>query len=316
MISLAIATAGLSVPACAQQDYPSKPVRLIVGFGAGGAADIIARLMAQKMGESLGQQVVVENRPGAGSNIAFDHVAKSEPDGYTLVLATPGFTINPSLYAKTPFRLEDFAPVAQVASTPLIFIVPAASPASSVQDFIKVAQGAAQPLNYASAGIGSSTHLASELFVAMAKVKLTHVPYKGGPAAFTDLMNNQVNLIISSMPESLSYIKSGKVKPLAVTAATRAPALPELPTMAEAGLPDYAVTTWYGIVAPAKTPRDVVAKLHGSIQKSLAAQDTRERFAGLGFDAVNSSPESFTAFTRAEFNRWAQVIRDSGIKAD
>jgi tripartite-type tricarboxylate transporter receptor subunit TctC len=314
--AVVLIAASLCSPAWAQQDYPTKPIKLVVGFGAGGAADIIARLLGQKMSEALGQPVVIENRPGAGSNIAFDFVAKAEPDGYTLALATPGYVTNPNLYGKTPYRLDDFAPIAQVASTPLVFMVPATSPAKSVQEFIKVAQTTTQHYNYASAGIGSSTHLASELFVAMAKVKLTHVPYKGGPAAFSDLMNGQVNMIISSMPESLSYIKSGKVKPLAVTGATRAPALPDLPTMAESGMSDFVITTWYGILAPAKTPKEVIGKLHSAIQKSLSARDTAERFAALGFDIVNSSPEGFTTFTRAEFNRWAQVIKVSGIKAE
>ncbi len=307
---------GVIGAAVAQQDYPNRPIRFVVGFGAGGTSDILARVMAQKLGESIGQQIVVENRAGAGGNIALGMVSKAAPDGYTLFLASPAYVINPSLYAKVPYRVENFAPLSLVVSTDMVLIVAPSLPARTVQEFIQMARAKPGYYNFASAGSGTSSHLASELFVSMAGLKLTHIPYKEGPAAFNDLMGSHVHMMTYSLPSAVPHIKTGRIRALAVASLTRSNALPEVPTVNESGVPGYTVTNWFGILVPAATPKAIIMRLGSALHRGLAMPDARDRFNAHGADLINSSPESFAAFIRDEHDKWDKVIKTAGIKAE
>lgn len=308
--------AGIARPVAAQQDYPVKPIRLIIGFAAGGTTDIVGRLIAQRIGDVVGQQVVVENRPGAAANIAMEIAAKAVPDGYALYLASPATVINPSLYSRVPYRVEDFAPVSLNVTTPMVLIVPNAFPAKSVQEFIQIVRSKPDHYNFGTAGAGSSSHLAAELFLSMTNTRLTHVPYKTGPAVLTDLMAGQLAMITYPVPEVVSYIKAGKMRALGVSAMKRSAVLPEVPTVHEAGVAGYSVMNWFGVTTPAKTPKEIIAKLNSAIQRGFATPQSRERITELGLDLVNSSPDDFGTFIREEYEKWRQVIRSRGIKAD
>jgi len=300
------------------QTYPAKPIRLVVPFPPGGATDILARDVAQKLTEAWGQQVIVDNRPGAGGNIGSELVAKSAPDGYTLEMGTVGtHAINASLYAKMPYdHVKDFAPVILVAGVPNVLVVNPAVPANSVAELIEYAKANPGKLNFASSGNGTSIHLSGELFKVMAGVQMTHVPYKGSAPALQDLLGGQVQLMFDNLPPSLPQIKAGKLRALAVTSVARAPALPDVPTMAEAGLPGYEASSWFGVLAPAGTPPAIVAKLNSEIAKWLATPEAKEKLSKQGANAAGGTPEDFAKHIAAETTKWAKVVKDSGAKID
>ncbi|MGZ5094330.1 MAG: tripartite tricarboxylate transporter substrate binding protein [Burkholderiales bacterium] len=297
--------------------YPVKPVRLVIGFAPGGGADILARTIAPKLGEVLGQQIVVDNRPGAAGNIGVELVVKSPPDGYTLLMGVPGLVINPSLYAKLPYELaRDVAPISLLGAVPNLLVVHPSVPASSVRQLVQLAKDNPGKLNFASSGAGTSLHLAAELFKVMAGVDIVHVAYKGGAPAVADLMGGHVDLMFDVLPSSMPHVKAGKLKALGVTSERRTPLLPDIPTVSESGLPGYRAITWNGILAPAATPRDVINKLNGAIVQVLRTPDMKERFAAIGTEPIVSTPDEFAAFLRAEAVKWAGVIKSAGIKVE
>jgi len=299
------------------QDYPSRPVRIVVPFAAGGPNDIIARLVGQKLAEALGQQVVVDNRPGAGGNIGTDAVAKAAPDGYTLLSAGPGSLIMNPLMAKVPYdTARDFAPVSLMASAPNVLVVHPSVPAATVRELIALARAQPGRLNYASGGTGSSAHLAPALFAAMAGIDLTHVPYKGTGPGLNDLLGGQVQLAIFGIPPLLPHIKSGRLRALAVTGKRRSSELPDVPTVDEAGVPGYEVSPWYGLLAPAGTPPPIVARLASEVTKIVRAADMREKLAAQGAEPGGGTPEEYAAVIRSETVLWTRVIREAGIKSE
>ena len=302
----------------AQPAYPTKAIRMVVPFPPGGTTDILARVAAQKITEATGQQVIVDNRPGAGGNIGTEVVAKAAPDGY-LLLADPGstLTVNPSLFSKLPFDpLKDFAPVTIIAAVPNLLVVHPSLPVRSVKELIALAKSRPGQLNYASTGAGQSTHLSMELFKLSAGVEMTHIPYKGSSPALFDLLAGQVPLMFDNMPSSLPYVQAGRLRALAVSTLKRAPALPSLATVAESGLPGFEVSVWFGVLAPAGTPREIVTRLNAIIVKALASPDTRERLAGQGAEPIGNTPEEFTAQMQRDLVKWAKVVKGAGIKLD
>jgi len=314
-----IAGIALAAPSAAQAPaYPTKPVRMVVPFPPGGATDLIARDVAQKLSEVWGQSVVVDNRPGAGGNIGTELVAHAAPDGYTLEMGTVGtHAINASLYAKIPFdHVKDFAPVVLVAGVPNVLEVNPALPINSVQELIAYAKANPGKLNFASSGSGTSIHLSGELFKVMAGVEMTHVPYKGSSPALQDLIGGRVQLMFDNLPPSLPQIKAGKLRALAVTSATRAPALPDVPTIAESGLPGFEASSWFGILVPAGTPPAIIAKINGEVVKWLASPEGKEKLAAIGANAAGGTPEDFARHIQAETAKWAKVVKASGAKVD
>jgi tripartite-type tricarboxylate transporter receptor subunit TctC len=299
-------------------NYPTKPVRLVVPFPAGGTTDILARAVAQKLSEAWGQQVIVDNRPGAGGNIGSDLVAKSKPDGYTLLMGTVGtHAINPSLYKNMPYdHVKDFVPVILVAGVPNVLVVNPSLPVHSVPELIAYAKANPGKLNFASSGNGTSIHLSGELFKAMTGVEMTHVPYKGSAPALTDLIGGQVQLMFDNLPSSLPFIKAGKLRALAVTSGARAAALPDRPTLAESGLPGFEASSWFGVLAPTGTPRDIVAKLNGAIAGWLASPEAKEKLLAQGAIAAGGTPEDFARHIGAETSKWAKVVKASGAHID
>jgi tripartite-type tricarboxylate transporter receptor subunit TctC len=312
---LAIAAPPVATPAVAQP-YPAKPITIVHGFGAGGGADILLRTVTPTIAERLGQPVVIDYKVGAGGNIAFTHVARAAPDGYTLLMATPGLITNPFVYADAKYDpLRDFTPVGPIGSVPQVLVVNPAMTVRSVADLIALAKAKPGTLNYSSSGVGTSLHLTGELFRFAAAIDIVHVPYKGAMQAEADIVSGQVQMMFNVLPSALPLIKSGQLRPLAVTSATRAATLPDTPTMIEAGLPGFTALTWNGIVAPAGTPAPIVARLNAAITAALDTPDVRERLAGMGQDAWSSTPEQFAAFLRAEQTKWATVIKTAGIHA-
>ena len=297
--------------------YPAKPIRVIAGFPPGSGADITARVIGAKLGDALGQQVVVDNRPGAGSNIAAEIAAKSPADGYTLFIGTVANTINATLYSKLPFDFaRDFAPVALATAAPNVLVVHPSVPAKSVKELVALAKSRPGQLNFASAGTGTAPHLSGELFNAMAGVKMTHVPYKGSPPAVLDLVAGSVDVMFSPASTVLPHVKSGRLRALAVTTAARLSSLPEQPTVAESGLKGYETVTWFGFVAPAKTAPAIVTRLNAEIVKALSLPDVRNQFEIQGIATIGGTPERFGDYIREEIAKWAKVIRLSGAKAD
>src|SRR5467141_3678641 len=299
----ACALAAAAVAANVHADaYPARPIRMIVAFPPGGGTDIVGRMLAQKLGETLGQNVIVENHGGAGGNIGTELAARAAPDGYTLLMGNVApNAINVSLFKGLPFDpVADFAPVSLVASTPNILVVHPSTPARTVKEVIALAKAKPGTLNFASAGVGSSSHLAGELFRILAGADIVHVPYKGAGPAMVDVLSGQVQLYFATMPAAMPHVKSGKLVPVAVTSARRSQALPDLPTIAESGVPGYEASTWYGVLAPAHTPSAVVARLHGNIVKVLADAALHARLADQGFDPVGNSPEEFGAYIKSE----------------
>jgi tripartite-type tricarboxylate transporter receptor subunit TctC len=305
--------------AASAQSYPSRPIRLVVPYPPGGPLDIMARAIGQKLAEAWSQPVVVDNRAGAGGNIGADLVAKSTADGYTLLMgAVATHAINPTLYAKVPYDpVKDFAPVALVAQVPNILVVNPAVPVRSVRELIEFARARPGYLNFGSGSTGSTGHLAGELFNTMAGVKMVHIPYKGGAPAMADLLAGQVQLMFDNLANALPNVKAGRLRALAVTTLARSPAMPELPTIAESGLPGFDLTTWFGVMAPAGTPPEILAKLNAEIVRALNAKDMRERLEKMGAEPPpNNTPERFAAFIGTEAAKYAKVVRDSGAKAE
>jgi tripartite-type tricarboxylate transporter receptor subunit TctC len=316
------ACAALGAPALAQT-YPTKPVRIVVPFPAGGTTDIVARLVGVELQKMWGQPVIVENRAGAGGAIGTEAVAKSPPDGYTLLMGTVGTqAINLPLYTQGGGKLgyhplNDFAPITNVAAVPNVMVVPAALPVASVREFIDYARRNPGKLNMASSGNGTSIHLTGELFKSLTGTFMVHLPYRGSAPAVQDLIAGNTQVMFDNLTSSLPHIRSGRLKALAVTSRTRSPALPDVPTMEEAaGLKGFEATAWFGLLAPAGTPREIVDKIHRDVAKILAAPDMRERFAGQGALPVGDTPEQFAAYIRSEIDKWTKVVKFSGAKVD
>jgi tripartite-type tricarboxylate transporter receptor subunit TctC len=313
MAALALVAGGNA----AAQTYPTKPITLVVPFSPGGAADIMSRLLAERLNRRLGQPVLVDNKPGAGTMIASEYVAKAAPDGYTLLLAASSLGIAPSLYSKVNYDpIKDFAPVSQVASVVHVLVVHPSIPAKNVGELVSWLKANPNKANYGSVGAGTSTHLEAELFNSVAGVKMQHIPYKGSAPALTDMIGGQLQVMFDAYASSGPFIKDGKVRLLAVTTAQRSQSLPDTPTVAESGLPGYEAMPWLGVVAPAKTPPAVVKRLHDELQEVLKEPEVKEKFRSLGLDIIGNTPEEFSAFLRKDIVKWAKVVKDSGAKAD
>lgn len=296
--------------------YPDRPVRIVHGFAPGGGADLMLRAIQPKASELLGQQIVIDYRPGAGGNIAMEAVSRAAPDGYTLLLGTPGLAINPALYKTLSFDpIKDFAPIALVGVVQNVLVVNPAVPASNLQDLIALLHKRPGKLNFASSGYGTSLHLAGELFKLSTHTDMVHVSYKGGAQAINDVLAGQVELMFNVLPASLPFIHDGRLRALAVTGATRAPSLPAVPTMIEAGLPGYTATTWNGILAPVNTPRAIVNRLNSVFVEAVHSKEVLEAFAKLGQDPLTSTPEEFSSFLKAESRKWSEVIERAHIRA-
>jgi tripartite-type tricarboxylate transporter receptor subunit TctC len=301
----------------AAADYPSKPIKWVVPFPPGGAMDVIARTLGEKLAQSMKQPVIVENRAGAGGSIGSGVVAKSEPDGHTLMIVSIGHAVNPSLYRKLPYdALKDFEPVSLVGIVPNILVVNPSVKAHSVNDLVVLAKAEPGKLSYASAGNGTTVHLAAELFASMTGIDIMHVPYKGSSPAVTDLIGGQVNMMFDSVSSAKPFIESGKLRALAVTTTKRSSLFPNVPTMAEAGLKGYELSGWYAVFVPAKTPKPIVDRLNSELLKALKQPDVRQRFASIGAEVVGSSPDELAKYVKSETIRWAKVVRDRNITSD
>ena len=310
--------AGAASTAWPQAGYPNRPVKIIVAFPPGQATDQTARALAQKMSESLGQQFFIENRPGAASIIGSEAAAKAPNDGYTLFMGSSGsLAVNPGMYAKLPYdAVRDFAPIAQAMKVPFFIVVRNDFPANTVKDLVAYLKANPERVNYGSAGSGASNHLSTELFKSVAGVSMIHVPYKGSPPAVTDLLGGQIGLMFETGPLVLPHVKSGRLKFIAVGSTQRSSALPELPTIAESGYPGFETVGWAGLLAPAGTPRDIIAKLNAEAVRILAQAELKERFVAMGAELVSSTPEEFGAYIKSETAKWGKVIRDSGARAE
>jgi len=298
----------------AAQTYPAKPVRLLSGFPAGGANDYHARVLAQKLTELFGQTVIVENRGGAGGTIAADAIAKAAPDGYNLLMGFGSLAVTPSVYAKLPFDvLKDFTAVSLACRIQNVLVVPSALPAKNVQELIALARAHPGKMNYASSGTGATPHLSAEMFKALAKVDIAHIPYKGDTPAFVDLLAGQVDMMITVVQSTLVHIESGKLRPLAVTGLKRTASLPKVPTMQEAGLTGYELTSWFGVMGPANMPRDVIDRLNGAVVKAIAQKDVQEKFIAGGSEPESSTPEQFAQLIRDDVAKFARIVKAAGI---
>jgi tripartite-type tricarboxylate transporter receptor subunit TctC len=309
----------LIVPlAAAAQPYPSKSIRFVVPYPAGGPLDTVARIVGERVSESVGEPVIVENKAGAGGNIGADLVAKSAPDGYTILMgAVATHAINPSLYASMPYDArKDFIPVTQIASTPNVLVVNPALPVHDVAEFVAYAKAHPGQLNFGSGSTGSAGHLAGELFKATAGVEMTHVPYKGAAPAMTDLIGGRIQLMFDNLASSLVQIKAGKVRALAVTTAKRTELAPDLPTIAESGLPGFDINTWFGLFVPARTPPAIVQRLHDEFVKALETPEVRARMLALGAEPVGSTPAQFAQYVQSEAAKYAKLVKASGARVD
>ena len=317
-VSVGMAGALLSSPAALAQAFPNKPLRLICPFPPGGAVDIASRAIAQELSKNLGQPVTVENRPGAGGNIGGAEAALANPDGYTIFMTTSGIqAINPVLYAKMPFDPnKDLVPVSALVSLNNVLVLHPSIKANSVPEVIAMAKSQPGAMNYASSGSGTSIHMSGEMFKSLTGVNITHIPYKGSAPAMTDLLGGQVMMMFDNIPSAIPHIKSGKLKALATTGSKRDPLLPELPTLAEAGIAGYESGVWFGLAVPANTPRDVVMKLNAEAIKGTRSPDFVKRMTELGYNIMGTSPEAMLDMSRAEVQRWGPIVRSSGAKAD
>lgn len=319
---LAAAACALGMCSAAQhadaQAYPSRPVRIVVPFAPGGSTDIIARLIARGLGEAWRQQMVVENRPGAGGTIGVDHVAKSPPDGHTLIFGHVGtFGFGPSLYSKLPYdAVKDFAPIGLFTAVPNMLVVHPSLPARSVKEFVALARARPGALNYASAGNGSASHLAVEYFKLLTKADIVAISYRGTGPMLVDMLAGHTLFTITGVPPLAPYVDSGRLRAIAVGSARRLPRYPKLPTVAESGYPEYEVTTWYGLLAPAKTPRETILQVNGELQRLLARPDVRDLLAQQAAEPLGSTPEEFGAHIQREIVRWARVIKAAGIPVE
>jgi len=299
------------------QDYPSRPIRLVVPFPPGGPTDVLARIAATRLAGRLGQPVIIDNKPGASGMIGADAVAKAVPDGYTLLANASIHVINPSLYAKPRYdALADFAAISNLADVPLVLGVHPKVPARSVKELVALAKSSSTPLAFASAGNATSQHLSGEAFKIAAGIDMLHVPYKGSAPALTDLVGGQVQLMFDSLPSSMPFIKSGAIRPLAVTTPRRSSALPDVPTVAESGYPGFSISTWYGMWAPSATPTPVVEHLSREIAAIVRLPEVREQFASLGAEPIGNTPKEFAAFAKAELSKWAGIVKQSGAKVE
>jgi len=312
IVALLASTTAIAQPAA----YPTKPIRIVVAYTPAGATDILARTIGQKLTEAWAQAVIIDNRPGANGNIGTEYAAKATPDGYTLLMVTAGtHGINPGLYRKLGFdAVKDFAPVSLVAMVPNVFVVNNAVPTKDLKEFIAYAKANQGKLNYGSPGNGSTAHLSMELFKSMTGIQMVHVPYKGSAGVLADLIGGQIVVTMDNMPPYVPQVKAGKIRALAVSPARRSPALPDVPTVAEAGVPGYDSGAWFGLVAPANTPKDLVAKLSREIARILKLPDVSARLADLGAESVGGTPEQFSAHIKAEIAKWAKVIRDANVE--
>ena len=299
------------------QAYPSRPVRIIVPYPPGGATDVMARIIAQKLNESWPQSAVVENKPGASGTVGSEIVVKSAADGYTLLLQGTQHAINLSLYKQLPYdTLRDFVPVAYVASAPFLLVVHPSVTANSVAELIAYIKAKPGGLNYGSSGVGGGAHLAGEIFKTSAGVQLTHIPYKGAAPAMADLLGGQVPMVFDPIPTAITQVRSGRIKALAITSAKRSALMPELPTVAESGLPGFDVSAWFGLYAPVATPKDIVAKLNADVNRVLQLPEVKEKFAGLGAESMPMGTDQFALHLRAEIAKFAKAVRDSGATAE
>jgi tripartite-type tricarboxylate transporter receptor subunit TctC len=307
-----------AAPVLAQDAYPARSIRMVIPYPPGGGTDIVGRMVAQKLSEVFGHTVVADNRGGATGNIGTEIVARAAPDGYTLLMGNVApSAINVSLFAKIPYDpVGDFEPVSLVALTPNILLVHPSLPVKTVKEFVALAKTKPGALNYSSAGIGSSSHLAPELLAMMTGIQIVHVPYKGGGPGLVDLLSGQMQFMMTTTPAAMPHVKSGRIRALGVTSARRSQSLPEVPTIAEAGVSGYEVSTWYGVLVPARTPRAIVTRLHGEIIKLIAVPDTREKLLSQGFEPVGGTPEEFGAYIKSEIAKWAKVIKTAKIKAE
>ncbi|MGV3629499.1 MAG: tripartite tricarboxylate transporter substrate binding protein [Betaproteobacteria bacterium] len=312
-----IGLTGMTLPASAQSPYPTRAVRLIVPSSPGGGTDISARILAPQLTQFLGQQVVVENRPGAGTMIGGEAVARAAPDGYTLLMGISTLAINPAMYKKVSYdALKDLAPISQAVALSNVLVIHPSLPSRNLKEFIAFARARPGQINFASAGVGTSPHLSMELFLVLANLKMLHVPYKGSGPGVTDLIAGHVPVMMPNMLSAQPHIKSGRIRALGVTGTKRAPGADDIPTIAEAGLPGYEAVQWYGVLAPAATPRDIITKLHAGVVRALQNPDVRQRLLNDGAEPVGSSPEEFAAYLRSETTKWARVIKAAGIQPE
>ncbi|MFC4520384.1 Bug family tripartite tricarboxylate transporter substrate binding protein [Cupriavidus pinatubonensis] len=312
------AAAVFSAPAVQAQAYPNKPIRMVVGFPSGGAPDTLARIVSEKISPSWGQPVVVDNKPGAGGNIGAEAVAHALADGYTLAMGTVGtHSINGALYSKMPYDMvKDFTPVILVATTPNVLVVHPGVPAKNVAELIALAKAKPGGLTFGTLGVGTSLHVAGELFNSMAGVKITHVPYKGRAMAIPDLLGGHITMMFDNLPSALPVVKEGKLRALGVTSAKRSPSAPDIPTLAEQGLRGFEADSWFAIFAPANTPKDVVAKLNAEFNRIYSLPDVQAKLKTLGLDPVLGTPEKLADYQRSEIAKWAKVVKESGAKAE
>ncbi len=323
LVSKYIATAALACCILAgvtenhAQTYPARPIRLLVPFGAGSGTDVVARQLAPRLTENLGQTVVVENRPGAGGIVGSEMIARASPEGYDLLFALSSHAINASLYSKLPYHSsKDFAAVTQLISGPLLLVINPSLPVNTLKELVEYVKSKPGQLSYSSAGVGSPTHLAAELMKSMTGVDLVHVPFNGAVPAITSTAGGQTVLYFAGTASAVSFVKSGRLKPLAVTGTVRSSLFPEIPTVAEAGVPGYEVDQWYGILAPAATPKDVIARLQAAFSASLQLPEVRERLRGLGVEPVGSTPAQFGAYLLSEIQKYEKIVKASGAKVD
>lgn len=319
LCTLTLVVAGTVLPQAAAlaQNYPVKPLRLILPFPAGGPTDILGRILGQKLTEQLGQPVVQDNRPGAGGNLGAEQVAKAPPDGYTLLLSSPSISISPSLYKKLNYDPQkDLAPVTLVAGIPNVMLVHPTVPAKSLKEFVALAKSRPGKLNFGSGGAGTTNHLASELLKTLTKVDMVHVPYKGSNQAMLALLGGEVDMVVIAVPPAIPQIEAGRLRPLAVLNETRVPTLAKVPTSKEAGIDNFVVPVWYGILVPGATPRDIVNRLNAELGKIAAMPDVKERLAAAGIEPYHGTPERFATFIRSEAVRYAEVIKNAGIKPE
>jgi tripartite-type tricarboxylate transporter receptor subunit TctC len=313
---LAAALAAMPV-AVHGQAYPAKPIRFVIPFSPGGAADVPGRIIGQRLSKSLGQQVIADNRPGAGGGIGAEAVAKSPPDGYTLLMISNTHVISRSLYKKQNYDLfKDLSPLMQIGAAPNVLVVHPSLPARNVKQLVALAKSRPGAIDYASSGNGSAQHLFAALFTSLAGVKMTHVPYKGSAQATTDLIAGHIQVSVPGINNVLAHVKAGRLRALGLTGAQRSDELPDVPTIAEAGVPGYEAILWLGIMTPAGTPRDIVARLNGEITRILQQPDVRKSFKDIGTDAVATDPEKFGAYIRSEFAKWAKVVKETGVQAN
>ncbi|HZN26881.1 MAG TPA: tripartite tricarboxylate transporter substrate binding protein [Burkholderiales bacterium] len=315
VIALMLLALAAGTPPAFAQAFPTKPIRLILPFPPGGPSDILGRAMSQRLGEQMGQQVIADNRPGAGGNLGLELTAKAPPDGYTLVLSSPLIALSPSLYSKLNYEQKDLAPVSLVAQIQNVVLVHPSVPAKNLKDLAQIARANPGKLNYGSGGVGTTTHLAPELFMSMSKTKMVHVPYKGSGLALIGLISGQVDVLVMAVPAAEAQVKAGKARALAIVSDKRASPLPNVPTARESGF-DFVVDIWYGILTAAGTPQPIVNRLSGEINKALASPDMKEKLLTAGIQPLGNTPEQFASFIRSETQRFAKVIKEAGIKPE